>query len=200
MLVVGAGGLGSPILFHLAAAGVGTLGIVDFDTVEESNLQRQIIHGCADVGRSKTHSARDSIAALNPLVTVDMHDLRLAPDNAVELFGRYDLIIDGTDNFATRYLINDAAVLALQALRLGRGPGLRRPGLGVLGTRPGRPGRAAARAELSRPASGKHRRNRCRPAPRAACWALPAPRSPRRWEPRPSSSSPESVSHCWVGC
>ncbi|MEZ5132305.1 MAG: ThiF family adenylyltransferase [Mycobacterium sp.] len=112
VLVVGAGGLGSPILLYLAAAGVGTLGIVDFDTVEESNLQRQIIHGSADVGRSKTHSARDSIAALNPLVTVDMHDLRLAPDNAVELFGRYDLIIDGTDNFATRYLINDAAVLA----------------------------------------------------------------------------------------
>ena len=112
VLVIGAGGLGSPILLYLAAAGVGTLGIVDFDTVEESNLQRQIIHGCADVGRSKTHSARDSIAALNPLVTVDMHDLRLAPDNAVELFGRYDLIIDGTDNFATRYLINDAAVLA----------------------------------------------------------------------------------------
>ncbi len=112
VLVIGAGGLGSPVLLYLAAAGVGTLGIVDFDTVEESNLQRQIIHGCADVGRSKAHSARDSIAALNPLVTVDVHDLRLAPDNAVELFGRYDLIVDGTDNFATRYLINDAAALA----------------------------------------------------------------------------------------
>ena len=112
VLVIGAGGLGSPILLYLAAAGVGTLGIVDFDTVEESNLQRQIIHGAADVGRSKVRSSRDAVAALNPLVTVEMHDLRLAPDNAVELFSRYDLIIDGTDNFATRYLINDAAVLA----------------------------------------------------------------------------------------
>lgn len=112
VLVVGAGGLGSPTLLYLAAAGVGTIGIVDFDVVDESNLQRQIIHGVADVGRSKARSARDSIAALNPLVEVRLHELRLEAGNAVELFAQYDLIVDGTDNFATRYLVNDAAVLA----------------------------------------------------------------------------------------
>lgn len=112
VLVIGAGGLGAPTLLYLAAAGVGTIGIVDFDIVDESNLQRQIIHGTADVGRPKAQSARDSIAAINPLVDVRLHEFRLAPDNAVELFGQYDLIVDGTDNFATRYLVNDAAVLA----------------------------------------------------------------------------------------
>ena len=112
MLVVGAGGLGSPTLLYLAAAGVGTLGIVDFDVVEESNLQRQIIHGSSDIGRPKAQSARDSLRETNPLVTVELHEFRLGVDNAVELFTGYDLIIDGTDNFATRYLVNDAAVLA----------------------------------------------------------------------------------------
>ena len=112
VLVIGAGGLGSPALLYLAAAGVGTIGIVDFDVVDESNLQRQIIHGVADIGRSKAQSASDSIAAINPLVQVRVHELRLEPDNAVDLFGQYDLILDGTDNFATRYLVNDAAVLA----------------------------------------------------------------------------------------
>jgi len=112
VLVIGAGGLGSPTLLYLAAAGVGTLGIVDFDVVDESNLQRQIIHGQADVGRPKAQSARDSILAVNPLVEVRLHEIRLAPDNAVDLFAQYDLIVDGTDNFATRYLVNDAAVLA----------------------------------------------------------------------------------------
>ncbi|OBI42756.1 adenylyltransferase/sulfurtransferase MoeZ [Mycobacterium colombiense] len=112
VLVIGAGGLGAPTLLYLAAAGVGTIGIVDFDVVDESNLQRQIIHGVADVGRSKARSARDSIAAINPLVDVRLHELRLDSTNAVELFGHYDLIVDGTDNFATRYLVNDAAVLA----------------------------------------------------------------------------------------
>ena len=112
VLVIGAGGLGSPTLLYLAAAGVGTLGIVEFDVVEESNLQRQIIHGHNDIGRPKAHSARDSIHAINPLVTVNLHEFRLEPDNAIELFESYDLIIDGTDNFATRYLVNDAAVLA----------------------------------------------------------------------------------------
>jgi adenylyltransferase/sulfurtransferase len=112
VLVVGAGGLGSPALLYLAAAGVGTLGIVDFDVVEESNLQRQIIHGTADIGRPKAQSARDAIAELNPLVTVHIHQFRLEPENAVDLFAQYDLILDGTDNFATRYLVNDAAALA----------------------------------------------------------------------------------------
>ena len=112
VLVIGAGGLGSPTLLYLAAAGVGTLGIVDFDTVDESNLQRQIIHGTSDIGRPKTHSARDSILGINPLITVRLHEFRLDVDNAVALFTDYDLIIDGSDNFATRYLVNDAAVLA----------------------------------------------------------------------------------------
>jgi len=112
VLVVGAGGLGSPALLYLAAAGVGTLGIVDFDVVEESNLQRQIIHGTSDVGRLKARSAAESIAELNPLVSVVSHEFRLTADNAVDLFSRYDLILDGTDNFSTRYLVNDAAVLA----------------------------------------------------------------------------------------
>ena len=112
VLVIGAGGLGSPTLLYLAAAGVGTLGIVEFDRVEESNLQRQIIHGQNDIGRPKAQSARDSIAEVNPFVTVNLHEFRLEPDNAIDLFAQYDLIVDGTDNFATRYLVNDAAVLA----------------------------------------------------------------------------------------
>jgi adenylyltransferase/sulfurtransferase len=111
VLCVGAGGLGSPALLYLAAAGVGTLGIIDFDVVDESNLQRQIIHGQADVGRSKAQSARDSILELNPLVNVVLHEERLDSDNAMEIFAPYDLIVDGTDNFATRYLVNDACVL-----------------------------------------------------------------------------------------
>jgi molybdopterin/thiamine biosynthesis adenylyltransferase/rhodanese-related sulfurtransferase len=112
VLVIGAGGLGSPALLYLAAAGVGTIGIVEFDVVDESNLQRQIIHGQSDIGRSKAQSARDSIREINPLVDVRLHELRLEPKNAVNLFRQYDLILDGTDNFATRYLVNDAAVLA----------------------------------------------------------------------------------------
>ncbi|MGB3483116.1 MAG: adenylyltransferase/sulfurtransferase MoeZ [Mycobacterium sp.] len=112
VLVIGAGGLGSPTLLYLGAAGVGTIGIVDFDVVDESNLQRQIIHGQSDIGRSKAESARDSVREINPLVQVNLHEIRLDSDNAVELFEQYDLILDGTDNFATRYLVNDAAVLA----------------------------------------------------------------------------------------
>ena len=112
VLVIGAGGLGSPTLLYLAAAGVGTIGIVEFDVVDESNLQRQIIHGQSDVGRPKAQSARESILEINPLVTVNLHEFRLDTDNAVPLFEQYDLILDGTDNFATRYLVNDAAVLA----------------------------------------------------------------------------------------
>ncbi len=112
VLVIGAGGLGAPTLLYLAAAGVGTIGIVDDDVVEESNLQRQIIHGVGDIGRPKAQSARDSIAQINPLVSVRLHEVRLDRHNAIDLFEDYDLILDGTDNFATRYLVNDAAVLA----------------------------------------------------------------------------------------
>jgi adenylyltransferase/sulfurtransferase len=111
VLCVGAGGLGSPALLYLAAAGVGTLGIVDFDVVDESNLQRQVIHGQSDVGKPKAESARDSIREINPLVNVILHQERLDSDNAMQIFADYDLIIDGTDNFATRYLVNDACVL-----------------------------------------------------------------------------------------
>jgi sulfur-carrier protein adenylyltransferase/sulfurtransferase len=111
VLAVGAGGLGSPTLMYLAAAGVGTLGIVEFDEVDESNLQRQIIHGQSDIGRSKAESARDSVKEINPLVDVVLHETRLDSDNVFEIFSQYDLIVDGTDNFATRYLVNDAAVL-----------------------------------------------------------------------------------------
>ncbi|MFI9361120.1 adenylyltransferase/sulfurtransferase MoeZ [Kitasatospora sp. NPDC053057] len=111
VLCVGAGGLGSPALLYLAAAGVGTLGIVEFDVVDESNLQRQVIHGQSDVGRSKAESARDSVKEINPYVDVVLHEERLDNSNVMEIFSGYDLIVDGTDNFATRYLVNDAAVL-----------------------------------------------------------------------------------------
>lgn len=111
VLCVGAGGLGSPALMYLAAAGVGTLGIVEFDEVDESNLQRQIIHSQADIGRSKAQSARDSVLGINPYVNVVLHEERLEAENVMDIFSQYDLIVDGTDNFATRYLVNDAAVL-----------------------------------------------------------------------------------------
>lgn len=111
VLVIGAGGLGSPALLYLAAAGVGTIGIVDDDVVDTSNLQRQVIHGVDDVGRLKAESARDAVARLNPLVNVALHVVRLDSSNALEIFSGYDLILDGTDNFATRYLVNDAAAI-----------------------------------------------------------------------------------------
>jgi len=111
VLCVGAGGLGSPALMYLAAAGVGTLGIVEFDTVDESNLQRQIIHGQSDIGKSKALSAKEKIAEINPYVNVILHETRLDNSNVMEIFSQYDIIVDGTDNFATRYLVNDACVL-----------------------------------------------------------------------------------------
>ena len=111
ILCVGAGGLGSPLTFYLTAAGVGRIGIVDFDVVDFSNLQRQIIHSTADVGRPKLESAREKLEALNPNVTVETHEMMLTSDNALELFENYDIIADGTDNFPTRYLVNDACVL-----------------------------------------------------------------------------------------
>jgi molybdopterin/thiamine biosynthesis adenylyltransferase/rhodanese-related sulfurtransferase len=111
VLVVGAGGLGSPALLYLAAAGVGTLGIIDFDVVDESNLQRQVIHGVSDLGKPKALSAKESIVEINPHVNVILHEERLDSDNALDIFRPYDLVLDGTDNFATRYLVNDACVL-----------------------------------------------------------------------------------------
>ena len=109
VLVIGAGGLGSPALLYLAAAGVGTLGIAEFDEVDESNLQRQIIHTQSDIGRSKAVSAKESVLEANPYVTVVLHEERLDNDNVMGVFEGYDLIVDGTDNFATRYMVNDAA-------------------------------------------------------------------------------------------
>ena len=111
VLCVGAGGLGSPALMYLAAAGIGTLGLVEFDTVDESNLQRQIIHGQSDIGKSKAESARAKISEINPYVNVITHETRLDTSNVMEIFAQYDIIVDGTDNFATRYLVNDACVL-----------------------------------------------------------------------------------------
>jgi molybdopterin/thiamine biosynthesis adenylyltransferase/rhodanese-related sulfurtransferase len=111
VLLIGAGGLGSPLALYLAAAGVGTLGLVDFDVVEASNLQRQILHGTKDVGRSKLASARDRIADVNPHVRCELHETRLTASNALEIVREYDVVVDGTDNFATRYLTNDACVL-----------------------------------------------------------------------------------------
>src|SRR5699024_193780 len=112
VLVIGAGGLGAPALQYLAAAGIGTIGIVDDDTVDLSNLGRQVIHGTDDVGRPKIDSAAESIAALNPFVTVEKHALPLTSDNAPGLFAVYDVVLAGTDNFGTRYLISDAATAA----------------------------------------------------------------------------------------
>ncbi len=111
VLCIGAGGLGSPVALYLAAAGVGTIGMVDFDVVDYSSLQRQILHGTNDVGRSKLESARDKLAALNPEVRIELHDTALSSANALDLFRPYDVIVDGTDNFPTRYLVNDACVL-----------------------------------------------------------------------------------------
>ncbi len=111
VLCIGAGGLGSPIAMYLAAAGIGRIGIVDFDTVDFSNLQRQLLHGTPDVGRSKAESAKETIANLNPGVAVEIYNTRLSSENALEIIGKYDIVVDGTDNFPTRYLTNDACVL-----------------------------------------------------------------------------------------
>jgi molybdopterin-synthase adenylyltransferase len=119
VLIIGAGGLGSPVTLYLAAAGVGTLGIVDDDTVSLSNLQRQIIHETTQVGAPKVDSARDMVGRINPHVTVETHATRINAENALDLIGRYDLFVDGSDNFATRYLVSDACYLAKRPLVFG---------------------------------------------------------------------------------
>jgi sulfur-carrier protein adenylyltransferase/sulfurtransferase len=111
VLLVGTGGLGSPLAMYLAAAGVGTIGLVDYDIVDESNLHRQVIHGTKDIGKRKTQSAAESIADINPYVKVEVHETLLRSDNALDIIRPYDIVIDGTDNFPTRYLVNDACVL-----------------------------------------------------------------------------------------
>jgi molybdopterin/thiamine biosynthesis adenylyltransferase len=118
-LVIGAGGLGSPILLYLAAAGVGTLGVIYNDTVSLSNLQRQVLHGTKDIGRSKVDSAADAVRAINPHVAVETHNARLTADNAEELIANYDIVLDGSDNFSTRYLVSDAAFRAKRPLVMG---------------------------------------------------------------------------------
>ena len=115
VLCIGAGGLGSPIAMYLAAAGVGKIGLVDFDTVDFSNLQRQIIHSTADVGRLKGESAKETIQGINPGVEVELHNVRLSSENAMDIIAKYDVVVDGTDNFPTRYLTNDACVLLKKA-------------------------------------------------------------------------------------
>ena len=112
VLVIGAGGLGAPTLLYLAAAGVGTLGVIDDDVVTLSNLQRQVIHATPDIGAPKVDSAAATIRRLNPHVAVEQHGMRLTAQNALELIGRYDIVADGSDNFATRYLVSDACYFA----------------------------------------------------------------------------------------
>lgn len=116
VLVIGAGGLGAPVLMYLAAAGVGTLGVIDDDDVSLSNLQRQVIHSTADVGRPKVDSAAERIAALNPHIIVNRHAARLTAANALDIIGQYDIVADGSDNFTTRYLVSDASFLARKTL------------------------------------------------------------------------------------
>jgi adenylyltransferase/sulfurtransferase len=111
VLVIGAGGLGSPVVMYLAAAGVGTIGVVDFDSVEVSNLQRQVIHGTSDIGRPKVESAAETARDINPDVNIESHQVRLTSQNAFDLIGQYDVVVDACDNFPTRYLANDACVL-----------------------------------------------------------------------------------------
>src|SRR5258708_5513511 len=115
VLCIGAGGLGSPIAMYLAAAGIGKIGLVDFDVVDFSNLQRQIIHGTKDVGRPKTESAKETINSINPNCEVVIHNVRISSDNALDLIGQYDVVVDGTDNFPTRYFTNDSCVLLKKA-------------------------------------------------------------------------------------
>ena len=174
VLVIGAGGLGSPALLYLAAAGVGTIGIAEFDEVDESNLQRQVIHGQSDVGRPKAESAKDSIAEVNPLVNVVVHNERLENDNVLGIFEGYDLIVDGTDNFATRYMVNDAAYFLKIPYVWGSIYRFDGQASVFWPTLPAVMPRATGASTPSR-----RRRGWSRPAPRAACSACSAPASAR---------------------
>ena len=152
VLIVGAGGLGSPLMLYLAAAGVGTIGVVDDDAVALSNLQRQIAHTEARIGHPKTESAAETVARINPEVSVERHQVRLDPDNAMDLIGRYDLVADGSDNFGTRFLINDACYLS-------RTPWSRpRSCVSTASSRPSRPTSAATTPAIA--ASSPRRRRR----------------------------------------
>ena len=119
VLLIGAGGLGSPLGLYLGAAGIGTIGLVDDDVVDVTNLQRQVAHSTPNVGRPKVESMRERIAEINPEVKVEVYEIRLSRENAAEIFAKYDIIVDGSDNFATRYLVNDAAYFAGKPLVYG---------------------------------------------------------------------------------
>ncbi len=163
VIVIGTGGLGAPILAYLAAAGVGHIGVVDFDTVDLSNLHRQIIHKTGNVGKAKTLSAVEMMKDINPTIDIKTYETSIRSDNAIELLKDYDIVIDGTDNFPTRYLVNDARALLDKPNVYGltfRFEGHKRRFSGH------RAGRAIAAFIPSRPSRG-----RCRVAPRAACWA-----------------------------
>lgn len=174
---------------YLAAAGVGTLGIVEFDEVDESNLQRQIIHSQADIGRSKAESAKDSVLGINPYVNVILHEERLEAENVMDIFSQYDLIVDGTDNFATRYLVNDACVLLNKPYVWGSI--YRFDGQASVFWSEHGPCYRCLYPEPPPPAWS-------RPAPRVACSACSAPPSVPSRSTRPSSSSRASASRSWA--
>ena len=170
VLVIGAGGLGAPVLLYLAAAGVGTIGIVDDDAVSLSNLQRQVIHGTPDIGVPKVDSAAAVIRRLNPHVAVELHPVRLTAANALDLIARYDVVADGSDNFTTRYLVSDTCFFAKKPLvtaAMGTFDGT----LTTIRAHERAHGRHA-QSDLSLPVPGSRRRPaRCRPAPKPACSA-----------------------------
>ena len=182
VLVIGAGGLGSPALLYLAAAGVGTLGIAEFDTVDESNLQRQVIHGVSDIDKPEGLSAKESIAEINPYVEVVLHNERLDNDNVLQVFEGYDLIVDGTDNFATRYMVNDAAYFL--KIPYVWGSIYRFDGQASVFA----PSMSATRRRATAASTPSPRRRAWSPAaPRAACSACCAPASARSRSTRRSS-------------
>ena len=162
VLVVGAGGLGGPVALYLALAGVGTIGIVDFDIVDLSNLQRQVLHQNDDVGKPKAVSAKETLNAYNPDVNVVLHETPITSDNAMEIIPQYDIVVNGADNFTTRYLVNDACYFARQDAGRRQHPPLRRPGDGV---------RARHRAATAASSRRRPRPAWCRAAPKPACSA-----------------------------
>lgn len=179
VLVIGAGGLGAPLLQYLAAAGIGTLGVIDHDTVDLSNLQRQVIHRTSDVGISKVESARRALGDINPEVQVQVHDERLTAHNAERIIAGYDVVADGSDNFATRYLLNDTCYRLKKLWSRQRSCG------STAKSRPTRPGRAQAIPACAASFRWRRRKMQCRAAPRRACWARwPARSAPcrrRKW-------------------
>ena len=196
VLVIGAGGLGAPALMYLAAAGVGTLGVVDDDVVSLSNLQRQIIHATPDVGRPKVETSSEEIQRINPHVAVEPHAVRLTAENALDLIGRYDVVADGSDNFTTRYLVADACYFAKKPLVTA-----------ALGTfdassPPSAPTSAVSTASRTPPIAAcfrsRRRLARCRPAPRPA-YSARSPASSAPWWRSKSSARSSASAKVWSG-